>query len=136
MIKTYSDLIKLTNFKDRLEYLKLDSIVGSETFGRDRQINQIFYRSREWKKIRDYIIVRDNGCDLGIEGRDIFDKIIIHHMNPINLDDINNYSDMLINPEYLISTSHVTHNAIHYGTNIIEQDPVIRVAGDTCPWKK
>ena len=115
MIRTYYELIKLKTFKDRFEYLKLDGIVGEETFGFDRYMNQIFYKSREWTSVRRAVIIRDNGCDLGVEGYEIHGKILIHHMNPINLSDIVHKTDELLNPDYLITTVLSTHNAIHYG---------------------
>ena len=114
-IRTYSELIKLPTFEERFEYLRLDGTVGESTFGFDRYLNQIFYRSQKWKDIRDWVIIRDNGCDLGVEGFEIYGRIIIHHMNPISLQDIERESDLLLNPEYLICTVHNTHNAIHYG---------------------
>lgn len=136
VIRTYSELIMLPTFEERYKYLQLSGFVGEETFGFDRYLNQNFYRSREWKRIRDQIIIRDNGCDLGIEGREIFGKIIIHHMNPISIKDIQNVSDYLLNPDYLICTTHQTHNAIHYGDeNLLMRGPIERTANDTCPWK-
>ena len=137
-IRTYSELIMLPTFEERFAYLKLDGIVGIDTFGFDRIFNQQFYRSKEWKRVRDSIIVRDNGCDLGIEGHDIRGhRIIIHHMNPISLNDITKATDYLMNPEYLITTIHNTHNAIHYGdSNLLTTAPIERSRFDTCPWKK
>lgn len=136
-IKTYSELVKLSSFKERYNYLKLNGAVGKETFGFDRFINQNFYRSSKWKKIRDYVIIRDNGCDLGMDGYMIYGKIIIHHMNPISINDIMENSELLIDPEYLISTVHATHNAIHYGDeNFIMSFPMERTKHDTCPWKR
>ena len=135
-IRTYSDLITLPTFKERYEYLKLDGIVGEETFGFDRYINQIFYKSKEWLEVRDHVIIRDNGCDLGIEGHEIHNRILIHHMNPIRKEDILNRSDILLNPEYLITTTKRTHDAIHYGDkNILLDTPIERIKNDTCPWK-
>lgn len=117
--------------------MQLNGIVGSDTFGFDRYLNQIFYRSQKWKSIRDYIIIRDNGCDLGVEGYNIYGKILIHHMNPITIQDIEKESDFLLDPEYLISTSHNTHNAIHYGDeNLLIKAPVERSRNDTCPWRQ
>lgn len=137
MIKTYSELITLPTFKERFRYLKLDGVVGEETFGFDRYLNQIFYQSYEWRKIRDLVIIRDNGCDLGIEGREIRGKILIHHMNPISKSDILNRSEFLLNPEYLICTYKNTHDAIHYGDeSILYQEPIERTKYDTCPWRK
>ena len=137
IIKTYSELIKLPTFEERYEYLRLDGIVGEETFGFDRYINQEFYqRSQEWKRIRDQVIIRDQGCDLGIEGREIRGKIIVHHMNPITKEDILMKSDLLLNPEYLICTLKSTHDAIHYGDeNLLIKVPIARTANDTCPWR-
>lgn len=136
MIRTYSELITLDSFKKRYEYLKLDGTIGQETFGFERYLNQRFYKSREWKKIRDMIIVRDNGCDLGMEGYDIFGKILIHHINPIVPSDIEKRSKYLLNPEYLICTTHHTHNAIHYGNDkLLMNELVVRSRNDTCPWK-
>ena len=136
-IRTYSELIKLPTFEERFEYLNLSGAVGQETFGFDRYLNQNFYRSAEWKRIRDQVIVRDNGCDLGIEDRMICGKILIHHMNPINDKDILNMTDILLNPEYLICVSHMTHNAIHYGDeNLLIKNPIVRFKNDTCPWRQ
>lgn len=136
-IRTYSELIKLVTFKERYEYLKLNGTVGQETFGFDRYVNQQFYKSQEWKAVRDLVIVRDCGCDLGIEGCDILGKIYIHHVNPISQKDIQTRSDFLLNPEYLISTTLSTHNAIHYGDeNLLLQAPVERCKNDTCPWRR
>lgn len=135
-IRTYSELIKLDTFEKRFEYLKVNGKVGEDTFGFDRYLNQVFYRSKEWKHIRDQIIFRDNGCDLGVEGYDIYGKIIIHHMNPIVIDDIRHNSEFLLDPEYLICTTLSTHNAIHYGDyNLIDSSPIERKLNDTCPWK-
>lgn len=137
-IKCYSELNLLPTFEERFEYLKLGGGVGTSTFGFDRYLNQKFYRSSQWKKIRDQIIIRDNGCDLGVEGYDIYNKILIHHMNPLRADDILNESEYLLNPEYLISVSKKTHDAIHYSnydsikpSYILERQP-----NDTCPWRK
>lgn len=138
MIKSYSELSLLTTFEERFNYLRLNGKVGQDTFGFDRIFNQKFYSSTEWKQIRDYVIVRDLGCDLGIEGREIHgQRILIHHMNPISLDDIKNASRLLLDPEYLITTIHSTHNAIHYGDeNLLIKAPVERSRNDTCPWKR
>lgn len=136
-IKTYSELITLPTFEERFEYLKIGGKVGVDTFGFDRYLNQVFYRSNEWKSIRDKVIIRDNGCDLGIEGREIYSKIIVHHMNPITKDDILNRSNFLLNPEFLICTIKLTHDAIHYGdSSILLAEPSIRTKNDTCPWKR
>lgn len=137
IMKTYSELILLDNFVDRFRYLKIDGHVGIETFGFDRYLNQALYTSSEWKRVRDMVIIRDNGCDLGIEGRDIPDRIIIHHMNPITVEDILNRNPDIFNPEYLITTRGVTHRAIHYSDeSILSLGPTIRTMYDTCPWKK
>ena len=136
-IRTYSELTLLPTFEDRFEYLRLDGKVGEDTFGFDRYLNQLFYRSQEWKKIRDYVIISDNACDLGVEGYDIYSKVLIHHMNPITARDIEKRTDLLLDPEYLISTTHNTHNAIHYGDeNLIIKTPIVRTKNDTCPWKR
>lgn len=138
-IKTYSELITLPTFMERFEYLKIGGVVGEETFGFDRYLNQIFYKSKEWLSIRDYVIVRDNGCDLGILDRQIPDgcKVLVHHMNPITVDDILKRSDFLLNPEYLISTIKNTHDAIHFGdSSLLITEPVERAPYDTCPWRR
>lgn len=135
-IKTYSELITLPTFEERYNYLRLTGVVGKETFGFDRYLNQNFYRSAAWKRVRDEVIIRDQGCDLGIEDRIIYGRVLIHHMNPINDRDIINLTDILLNPEFLICVSHATHNAIHYGDeDQLMKNPVIRTKNDTCPWK-
>lgn len=136
-IKTYSELITLPSFEERYRYLRLSGRVGEDTFGSDRYLNQKFYRSAEWKRIRDQIIVRDNGCDLGMEDRPIYGKILIHHLNPISEKDIVYMTDALLNPEFLICVSHITHNAIHYGDeDLLMKGPIVRTPYDTCPWKR
>ena len=138
-IKTYSELITIPTFIERYKYLKLGGRVGEETFGFDRYINQEFYTSKEWFDVRDYVIVRDMGCDLAIEEREIPNgvRILVHHMNPITVEDIINRSEFLLDPEYLISTIDNTHRAIHYGdASILLQDPIERTPYDTCPWKQ
>lgn len=136
IIRTYNELILLPTFKERFEYLKLSGRVGEETFGFDRWLNQKFYRSAEWKHIRDLVIIRDNGCDLGVEGREIYGKILIHHMNPITKKDILDRTDLLLNPMYLISVTKQTHDAIHYSDeSILMNDPIVRSRNDTCPWR-
>ena len=136
IIKKYSELIKLKTFEERYEYLRLGGIVGKETFGFDRYLNQTFYKTDEWLSIRDHVIVRDNGCDLGIEGREIHSRILVHHMNPITKEDILSRSECLLNPEYLICTIKSTHDAIHYGDkSLLIAMPVERRKNDTCPWK-
>ena len=135
-IRTYSELIQLPTFEDRFDYLRLDGVVGKDTFGFDRYLNQQFYRSSEWKRIRNQVIVRDNGCDLGIDDYEIHGRILIHHMNPISIEDLQHMSDLLMNPEYLICVSHHTHNAIHYGDeSLIVTAPIERSQNDTCPWR-
>ena len=137
-IRTYSELIKLPTLRERFEYLKLDGVVGVDTFGRDRYVNQTFYQSAEWNSIKRRIILRDHGCDLGVDGYEIFDKIIIHHMNPITIDDVLNHTPYLIDPEYLICTRLDTHNAIHYGDvdRKLPNEMIIRRPNDTCPWRQ
>lgn len=137
IIRTYSELIQLQTFEERYEYLKLGGVVGEETFGFDRYLNQLFYKTPEWRARRNEIIIRDCGCDLGIPGREILgSKILIHHMNPITKEDILNRSDFLLNPEYLICTVKNTHDAIHYGdSELLYKDPVVRFKNDTCPWR-
>lgn len=135
-IKRYSELIKFDTFEERFQYLRLDGIVGEDTFGFDRYLNQIFYRSQKWKRIRNEVIIRDCGCDLGVPGFEINGRVIIHHMNPISLKDIEKESEFLLDPEYLITTVHNTHNAIHYGDEkLLITKPIIRTKNDTCPWK-
>lgn len=136
-IKTYSELILLDTFEARYQYLRLNGKVGEETFGFDRFMNQMFYRTIGWRSLRDRIIVRDNGCDLAMEGYEILGKIMIHHMNPISLSDIQRNSEFLMNPDYLISTVLSTHNAIHYGDeSLLIQVPAKRSKNDTCPWRQ
>jgi hypothetical protein len=136
-IRTYSELSKLSTFEERYEYLKLGGTVGEDTFGFDRYLNQIFYKSDEWKSVRSFVITRDQGCDLGMPDREIRgDRILVHHMNPISKEDILNRSDILLNPEYLITTVKNTHDAIHYGdSELLYQGPVERTKNDTCPWR-
>lgn len=137
VIRTYSELIKLPTFEERYRYLRLGGRVGEDTFGFDRYLNQLFYKSDEWLARRDEIIIRDNGCDLGIEGREIFGRILIHHMNPIRVKDIIDRTDYLLNPEYLICTVKNTHDAIHYGNEeTLILVPPERTKNDTCPWRK
>lgn len=137
-IRTYEELVKLPTFEERYEYLKIGGKVGEDTFGFDRYLNQTLYKSKEWQSVRNYVITRDNGCDLGVPGHEILDdKILVHHMNPITKEDILNRSDFLFNPNYLISTIHNTHNAIHYGDDSLLsiEEPVVRTKNDTCPWR-
>lgn len=136
-IRTYSELSKLSTFEERYEYLKLGGAVGADTFGFDRYLNQIFYRSQKWKSARDFAIIRDNGCDLGVPGFEIRTKILVHHMNPITIEDIERESEFLLDPEFLITTMLTTHNAIHYGdASLLVTAPVIRTRNDTCPWRQ
>lgn len=138
MIRTYTELSKLKTFEERFEYLKLDNSVGDETFGSDRYLNQNFYRSREWRQIRDKVIFRDKGCDMGLYGYPIPGRIIIHHMNPVVVKDLINHEDILMELEYLVCVSHDTHNAITFGNSnmlLISRDPIIRTA-DEIPWRK
>lgn len=136
IIRTYSELITLDTFEERFRYLKLDGVVGRETFGYDRYLNQILYNSPEWKRCRRGIIIRDNGCDLGCEGYDIHGQILIHHLNPITVEDVLNRNPIVFDPENLISTTHNTHNAIHYSDeNLLITGPIERSKNDTCPWR-
>lgn len=137
LIRSYKELSRLKTFEERYRYLQLKGSVGRETFGFDRYLNQVFYqRNPKWKSARDAVIIRDNGCDLGVEGREIYGKIIVHHMNVVTLEDLERDSDILYDPEYLISTTHTTHNAIHYGDeHLLLLDPIERKPNDTCPWK-
>ena len=135
-IKTYSEVIALPTFEDRFNYLQLKGRVGQETFGYDRYLNQILYNSYEWRKFRREIIVRDNGCDLACEGHEINGKALIHHINPIRVEDIINRNPIVFDPENVITTIHNTHNAIHYGDeNLLITSPIKRIQNDTCPWK-
>lgn len=138
IMRTYSELSTIPTFLERFRYLKLHGAVGVDTFGFDRYLNQVFYASDEWKRVRREVILRDNGCDLGIEGFEVNDKILIHHMNPITKEDVLKRNEIIFDPEFLISTSFNTHQAIHYGdesllpiTFLVERRP-----NDTCPWKK
>lgn len=138
-IKTYSELITLPTFEERYRYLRIGGKVGEETFGFDRYLNQLFYRSDEWREVRDYVIIRDNGCDLGMSDREIPRgvKILVHHMNPITIEDVMNRSRFLLDPEYLISTIKNTHDAIHYGDeSLLITAPIERRKNDTCPWRQ
>jgi len=135
-VKTYQELITFDNFEDRFNYLKLSGRIGDETFGSNRWVNQIFYKSREWLSFRDRVIRRDNGCDLGVEGREIFGPILIHHINPITLEDIVERDPKVFDMNNVITTMLSTHNAIHYSdAGILVLDPVERTQNDTCPWR-
>lgn len=134
-IRSYSDLRRLETFEERFAYLSMKGEVGEATFGFDRWINQLFYRSWEWRNARDFVILRDEACDLGIPGYDIHSQLMVHHMNPIAAKDIIDHEEWILNPEYLITTTHRTHNAIHYGDESqIRRPPVERTAGDTKLW--
>lgn len=137
-IKSYTELSKLKTFEERYRYLKLNGVVGKETFGSERYLNQKFYqKDEEYKSARRAVIIRDSGCDLGIDGREIRDKIFVHHLNPITPDDILTRSEFLLNPEYMICTTKQTHDAIHYGDeSLLVVDPIDRKQNDTCPWKQ
>lgn len=135
--KTFSELSKLKTFEERFDYLKLDGDVGEETFGGDRYLNQMLYKSKKWRSVRNKVILRDGACDLGIEGHDMNSMILIHHLNPITVDQIINNDPCVFDEDNLICTSKRTHNAIHYGdkTQLVDK-PIERKAGDTTPWKK
>lgn len=135
LTKTYTELSRIDTFEDRFEYLKLGGSVGHATFGFDRHINQGFYTSTEWKNIRQYIIFRDNGCDLGVPGYEIHSSILIHHINPMEVDDIIHREEWIFDPEFLITTTKTTHNAIHYGDrSLLMPKFVDRRRGDTRLW--
>lgn len=136
IIKTYTELSRLKTFEDRFNYLIEDGIVGEATFGGSRYINQNFYKSQEWKSIRDRVIIRDNGMDLGILGRPILGRAIVHHIVPLKKEDFLYLTPFLLDPEYMITVSHQTHNALHYGSlNSAPKDYVPRTPNDTCPWR-
>ena len=136
-VRTFSEMRRFDSFEDRFKYLKLDGSVGAATFGFDRYMNQKFYRSRAWKQIRDHVIIRDNGCDLGVEGYEIHERILIHHMNPMTSSDLIHGNEDVLNPDFLISVTHATHNAIHYGdTSLLRRVPVERTPGDTNLWSR
>lgn len=137
MNKSYLELIQIPTFQERYEYLKIGGRIGEETFGFDRHLNQTLYRSSEWKRFRRQIIIRDKGCDLGCEGYELYDKILIHHINPITIDDVLNRAPCIFDPNNVICTSLNTHNAIHYGdSELLVTEPIERTKNDTCPWKK
>lgn len=136
LLKSYRNLILLPTILDRFEYLKIKANVGDPTFGFDRFINQDFYQSREWRQVRMKVIARDEGCDLGVPEYPIGGKVIIHHINPITAEDIENASDLLFDMDNLICVSESTHNAIHFGDEtLLPAEPIIRMPGDTCPWR-
>ena len=135
-IRTYSELITIPTFEERFEYLQLKGSVGKDTFGYDRYLNQVLYRSPEWKRLRNQIIIRDGGCDLACNGYDIYDKVLIHHLNPITVEDVLARSRKVFDPDDLVCVSHNTHNAIHYGDmDLLVTGPIIRTKNDTCPWR-
>lgn len=135
--KTYSELIAIPTYEDRFKYLQLQGAVGKDTFGYDRYLNQVLYNSQEWKRFRNEIIIRDNGCDLAFEGYDIHGRILVHHINPITVDDVINRNPLVFDPENVICVTHNTHNAIHYGDeSLLITAPIERTRNDTCPWKK
>lgn len=135
MIRKYSELRRLDTFEERFRYLSLRGYVGKSTFGFDRWINQEFYRSREWRRLRDEVIVRDEGCDLGIPGYEIHDRVLVHHINPITPEDVRHSDEMILDPQYLITTTHRTHNAIHYGDErLLPRQLIVRRPGDTKLW--
>lgn len=135
-IRTYSELITIPTFEERFEYLQLKGSVGKDTFGYDRYLNQVLYRSPEWKRLRNQIIIRDCGCDLACEGYDIHSKVLIHHLNPITVEDVLSRSRKVFDPDNLVCVSHSTHNAIHYGdVDLLVTGPIIRTKNDTCPWR-
>ena len=135
-LRRYSELKRLETFEERFEYLRLAGVVGESTFGFDRYLNQLLYTSSKWRKTREGIIIRDNGCDLGVPGYDLQTMIIIHHMNPLSIKDIEEVSDDIFNPEYLICVSQRTHNAIHFGDeSLLPKGPIERRPYDICPWK-
>ena len=136
MKRTFRELRKLQTFKERYDYLRLSGSVGVSTFGFDRYLNQVLYTSRDWRDARDAVIIRDWGCDLGIEEYEIRGRLVIHHMNPISVKDIESRNPDIFNPEFLVCTTHITHQAIHYGDeSLLPKKPVVRYAGDTCPWR-
>ena len=135
-IKTYSELITIQTFEERFKYLQLKGSVGKDTFGYDRYLNQVLYRSPEWKRLRNQIIIRDDGCDLACDGYDVYGKVLIHHLNPITVEDVLARSRKVFDPDNLVCVSHNTHNAIHYGdVDLLVTGPIIRTKNDTCPWR-
>lgn len=136
MIRTYQELRRLRTFEERYRYLRLFGVVGEATFGYDRCLNQMLYTSKRWGKSRDDVIIRDKGCDLGIEGHEIYNRILVHHMNPITIEDVEMDRDYVYDPEYLICTVLNTHNAIHYGDgSLLPKLSIERRQNDTCPWR-
>lgn len=136
MIRSYLECMQLLTFQERYRYLQIGGRVGKETFGFDRYLNQMLYRTPEWKRFRRDMIVRDNGCDLGCEGYEIYGNVLVHHINPITVEDVINRNPCIFDPNNVICTSLNTHNAIHYGDEtLLITEPVIRKPNDTCPWK-
>lgn len=134
--RKYSELILLETYEERFDYLNLSGIIGKETFGSRRNLNQILYQTDRWKEVRRKVIIRDNGCDLGIKGREIYSRIIVHHMNPITIEDILTDDPKVFDLRNLITVAHITHEAIHYGDkNLLAKEPIERFKNDTCPWR-
>lgn len=134
-IRTYTELSRIETFAERYRYLELRGVVGEATFGFDRWVNQLFYHSHQWRRVREHVILRDNGCDLGIPGYEIERRLLVHHMNPVSLDEITSGDDRILDPEFLVTVSHSTHNAIHYGDeSLLPRLPVERCPGDTKLW--
>ena len=137
MVRRYQDLIRIPTFEERYEYLRLNGVLCNETFGFDRYLNQHFYNSAEWRNVRNSVILRDNGCDLGCKDHAIMGQIYIHHMNPISVETLIENPEIALDPNYLVCVSRRTHDAIHYGTQEnLEKDYVPRQSGDTCPWRR
>ena len=136
LIRTYSELIRLETFEERYRYLRLGGLVGSSTFGHDRYLNQSLYRSPEWKRFRREIIIRDEGCDLAMDGYSIISGIVVHHLTPLTIEDVEELSSAVFDPEKAVCVSHRTHEAIHFGDEtLLPKLPIERVPGDTCPWR-
>lgn len=136
MIRSYRELRRYSSFEERFAYLQLKGSVGASTFGYDRYLNQMLYASTRWKRVRDEVIIRDNGCDLGIEGYEIYGGIWIHHMNPITPEELEQGNEIVFDPEFLICTARLTHDAIHYGdVSLLPKGPIERRRNDTCPWR-
>lgn len=134
-IRCYTELNRIDNYEERFKYLQIRSSVGTSTFGFERYLNQKFYTSTQWRHVRNLVIARDRGCDLGVEGYDIYDRVIIHHMNPITVESVTDGDESILDPEFLISTAHMTHNAIHYGDeSLLVKAPIVRTPGDTKLW--
>lgn len=135
-IRYYSELIRIDSYLDRFEYLRLNGVPANITFGGHRWMNQELYRSRKWKKVRDHVILRDEACDMAHPDYEIRTKLIVHHLNPITIDDLLDESELVFDPEFLVCVSYDTHNAIHYGdSSLLQLPPIVRRPNDTCPWK-